>query len=295
MKDELHTLSGAYAVHALPYAEWVRFEQHLHVCQGCSDEVRRLRETAAKLAESVAEAPPTGLRGRLLAAAHRSRGPESRPDDARPGPWAGAPAGWHTTGTESPATAGGPHIVAGGPYVTADAPDIAAGGPYLVADGGVPVPRRRTKVMAALTAVSAAAAVALGVVAFDARRDLEEAATRNERLVAVLAAPDAETLRRPIASGGTGTIVISRDEGRVLFTSSGLPELPATKAYELWLMDPAGARPAGLLRRGADGMTAPLVLVALKRDDRVALTVEPAGGSDRPTTRPIMLAQLPRA
>ncbi|GAA1657464.1 hypothetical protein GCM10009733_063890 [Nonomuraea maheshkhaliensis] len=133
------------------------------------------------------------------------------------------------------------------------------------------------------------------MVAFDARRDLEEAATRNERLVAVLAAPDAETLRRLIASGGTGTIVISRDEGRVLFTSSGLPELPATKAYELWLMDPAGPRPAGLLHRGADGMTAPLVLVALKRDDRVALTVEPAGGSDRPTTRPIMLAELPRA
>ncbi|GAA1657473.1 hypothetical protein GCM10009733_063900 [Nonomuraea maheshkhaliensis] len=153
MKDELHTLSGAYAVHALPYAEWVRFEQHLHVCQGCSDEVRRLRETAAKLAESVAEPPPTGLRGRLLAAAHRSRGPESRPDDAhhpaaRPGPWPGSPAGPHITGTEPPATAGGPHIAAGGPYVTADA-DIAAGGPYLVADGGVPVPRRRrTKVMA---------------------------------------------------------------------------------------------------------------------------------------------------
>ncbi|MFG1975496.1 anti-sigma factor domain-containing protein [Nonomuraea fuscirosea] len=284
MKDELHTLSGAYAVHALPYAEWVRFEQHLHVCQGCSDEVRRLRETAAKLAESVAEPPPTALRGRLLAAAHRSRDPEHRPE-----PWRD-PAAWpHTTAIEPPVTGDGPHPTAEGPYV-------AAPGPYLVADGGLPVPaRRRTRVMAALTAVCAAAAVALGVVAFDARRDLEEAATRNERLVAVLAAPDAETLRRPIAAGGTGTIVVSRDAGGVLFTSSGLPELPATKAYELWLMDPRGPRPAGLLHRGADGTTAPLVLVALKRDDRVALTVEPAGGSDRPTTRPILLAELPRA
>ncbi|MEV0162214.1 anti-sigma factor [Nonomuraea fuscirosea] len=286
MKDELHTLSGAYAVHALPYAEWVRFEQHLHVCQGCSDEVRRLRETAAKLAESVAEPPPTALRGRLLAAAHRSRDPEHRP-----GLWRD-PAAWphtHTTAIEPPLTGDGPHPTAEGPYV-------AAPGPYLVADGGLPVPgRRRTRVMAALTAVCAAAAVALGVVAFDARRDLEEAAARNERLVAVLAAPDAETLRRPIAAGGTGTIVVSRDAGGVLFTSSGLPELPATKAYELWLMDPRGPRPAGLLHRGADGMTAPLVLVALQRDDRVALTVEPAGGSDHPTTRPILLAELPRA
>ncbi|WP_326644741.1 anti-sigma factor [Nonomuraea fuscirosea] len=289
MKDELHTLSGAYAVHALPYAEWVRFEQHLHVCQGCSDEVRRLRETAAKLAESVAEPPPTALRGRLLAAAHRSRDPESRPDDVRTLLWTDPATAPHTTAIEPPVTGDGPHPTAEGPYV-------AAPGPYLVADGGLPVPaRRRTRVMAALTAVCAAAAVALGVVAFDARRDLEEAATRNERLVAVLAAPDAETLRRPITAGGTGTIVVSRDAGGVLFTSSGLPELPATKAYELWLMDPRGPRPAGLLHRGADGMTAPLVLVALKRDDRVALTVEPAGGSDRPTTRPILLAELPRA
>ncbi|MEV5891508.1 anti-sigma factor [Nonomuraea fuscirosea] len=299
MKDELHTLSGAYAVHALPYAEWVRFEQHLHVCQGCSDEVRRLRETAAKLAESVAEPPPTALRGRLLAAAHRSRDPESRP-----APWRN-PATWpHTTATEPHVTADGPYVTAGGPHVTADGLYVTAGGPYItaggphVAEGGLPVPvpaRRRTKVMAALTAVCAAAAVALGVVAFDARRDLEEAATRNERLVAVLAAPDAETLRRPIASGGTGTIVISRDAGGLLFTSSGLPELPATKAYELWLMDPAGPRPAGLLHRRTDGITAPMLLAALDRDDRVALTVEPAGGSDRPTTRPIMLAKLPRA
>ncbi|MBF8190545.1 anti-sigma factor, partial [Nonomuraea sp. K274] len=75
MNDELHTLSGAYAVHALPYAERVLFEEHLLACRGCGDEVWRLREAAARLAESVAEPPPALLRDSLLAAAHHSRRP----------------------------------------------------------------------------------------------------------------------------------------------------------------------------------------------------------------------------
>ncbi|MFC7587122.1 hypothetical protein ACFQYP_27925 [Nonomuraea antimicrobica] len=82
MRDDLHALSGAYAVHALPYAEWALFERHLHACPGCSAEVLRLRETAARLAESVAVPPPAGLRARLLTAARRSRSAGRRPDPA---------------------------------------------------------------------------------------------------------------------------------------------------------------------------------------------------------------------
>jgi hypothetical protein len=32
---------------------------------------------------------------------------------------------------------------------------------------------------------------------------------RNDEMVAVVAAPDAETARQPITTGGTGTVVIS--------------------------------------------------------------------------------------
>ncbi|MEV4801537.1 anti-sigma factor [Nonomuraea sp. NPDC049421] len=269
MNDELHTLSGAYAVHALPYAEWVLFEEHLHVCAGCAAEVRRLRETAARLAETVAEPPPARLRHRLLAAAHRTRSPWI-PDDAP------------TVSHRLPV-----------PPV----PPVPPGG----GDGGRVVPlrrrrRRRVEVVAgASVAVSAAAAVALGVLAFDARRDLADLAARNGELAAVLAAADAETMRRPVSTGGTGTVVVSRERGRMVFTSSGLAELPRAKAYELWLMGPGGARPAGLLEPGPGGASAPVVLTPLRRDDRVALTVEPAEGSRQPTTDPVMLADLPEA
>ncbi|MFB4263917.1 anti-sigma factor domain-containing protein [Nonomuraea sp. GTA35] len=296
MKDDLHTLSGAYAVHALPYAEWVLFDKHLHACGTCADEVRHLRETAARLAETVAERPPAGLRRRLLDAASRSRGladPRGQVRDDSPTVWRPPPA---RPPAAVPPVAGPPDAPTLGlpprerPYRRETAiPETAGGGQV------VPMRRRRSRVAAVLAAVCAAAAVVSGVVAFDARRDLGELSTRNEEMAAVLAAPDARTMRRPVTTGGTATVVISRDLGRMVFTSSGLADLPDTKGYELWLMGPDGPRPAGLLDRRQDGVSHLMMLTPLDRDGRVALTVEPAGGSERPTTQPIMLAELPEA
>ncbi|GAA4920448.1 anti-sigma-K factor RskA [Nonomuraea thailandensis] len=292
MKDELHTLSGAYAVHALPYAEWVLFEKHLHACGTCAAEVRQLRETAARLAETVAERPPSGLRRRLLDAASRSRGfedPTQQPRDDGPTVWRRPPPAAPPAGEErQPATLSLPPERPGhrtGPQL----PGTAGGGQV------VPLRRRRSRTAAVLVAVSAAAATVSGVVAFDARRDLSDLTSRNEEMVAVLAAPDAETMREPVTTGGTATVVISRDMGRMVFTSSGLADLPGTKGYELWLMGPDGPRPAGLLDRRQDGVSHPMMLAPLDRDGHVALTVEPASGSERPTTQPVMLAELPEA
>ncbi|MGP3960476.1 anti-sigma factor domain-containing protein [Nonomuraea sp. 3N208] len=289
MNDELHTLSGAYAVHALPYAEWVLFEEHLRACQGCGAEVRRLRETAARLSEMVAEPPPAMLRSRLLAAAHQSRREADAPTLGYPAP-PSAPGEPPTLRIlPEPARARGP--AAPGAEYTPEVPARAEGGGGKV----VPLRRKRSKVLAGLAAVSAAAAVAFGAVAFDARRDLGELTVRNDEMVAVLAAPDAKTLRQPVTSGGTATVVISRAEGRMMFASSDLSELPASREYELWLMGPDGPRPAGMLGRAEGGVTTPVFVTPLREDDKVALTVEPAGGSPKPTTQPIMLAELPEA
>lgn len=164
-------------------------------------------------------------------------------------------------------------------------------------EGGqvLPLRRRRARLTAGLAAVATAAAVALGAVAVDARRDLSDLTARHDEVIAVLAAPDAETVRRPATSGGTGTVVISRARGRLVFASSGLAELPRSKGYELWLMGPDGPRPAGMLDRAEGGLTTPLLITPERGDVRVALTVEPAAGSGRPTTRPVLLAELPEA
>lgn len=62
MTAELHTLTGAYAVDAVPDEEAVAFKRHLRGCDACRQEVRELRETAARLGTAVAGAPPPRLR-----------------------------------------------------------------------------------------------------------------------------------------------------------------------------------------------------------------------------------------
>ncbi|MGW2414603.1 anti-sigma factor [Streptomyces tubercidicus] len=65
---DLHTLTGAYALGALSEQESAEFAGHLAQCQSCTQEVRELRETAARLALAVAEVPPAALRTRVMAA-----------------------------------------------------------------------------------------------------------------------------------------------------------------------------------------------------------------------------------
>lgn len=296
MKDELHTLSGAYVVNALPAEEEAVFERHLVGCAACRVEVKRLRETVAWLALLKAQPPPAGLRARVLAALAAIR-PVPRPASRHRGSAADV-AVWEAGGRPLPpagppaparlGAAGGPGAVPGYPGTARNTSEPG--------EGQVIRPRRRrARALAGVAAVASAAAVALGVVAFDARRDLGELRARDQAVAAVLAAPDARTVRVRAPSGGTGTVVVSRARDRVVFTSSGLPRLPDSRVYELWLLGPDGARPAGLLDHGDDGTSTPVLAQALDGDERVGLTVEPAGGSRRPTTKPLLVADLPPA
>lgn len=67
--NDIHALSGAYAVDALDDVERELFEQHLAECPACRAEVESLREAGALLAETVLDVPPAGLRDRVLAQA----------------------------------------------------------------------------------------------------------------------------------------------------------------------------------------------------------------------------------
>ncbi len=68
--DDVHELAAAYVLDALAEDERHSFEAHLDECSDCRAEVAELGEAAAALAY-VAEgpAPPSELRGRILAAA----------------------------------------------------------------------------------------------------------------------------------------------------------------------------------------------------------------------------------
>ncbi|MFD9358568.1 anti-sigma factor domain-containing protein [Streptomyces sp. NPDC060031] len=64
--DEMHTLTGAYALDALTEEEREAFAAHLEHCPACSQEVRGFDATAARLAAGVALAPPPGMKAAVL-------------------------------------------------------------------------------------------------------------------------------------------------------------------------------------------------------------------------------------
>ncbi|RRQ70176.1 anti-sigma factor [Streptomyces griseofuscus] len=125
----------------------------------------------------------------------------------------------------------------------------------------------------------------------DARHQAAEAERHAEEIAGVLAAPDARTHSVRVA-GGTGTVVVSARRDRAVFVTSGMAEPPRGKVYQLWfavdgtmrsagLMNPDRASQTVLMRGGVDGASG------------VGITVEPAGGSPRPTSTPIGLLEIP--
>src|SRR6266700_4808930 len=73
MHDDLHVLTGSYALDAVSDTEREEFERHLHHCPTCEAEVRGLRETAARLALACAMTPPARIEQQVLAATYRTR------------------------------------------------------------------------------------------------------------------------------------------------------------------------------------------------------------------------------
>ena len=70
-----------------------------------------------------------------------------------------------------------------------------------------------------------------------------------------------------------------------------MPPAPAGKVYELWFQDDDGAMiPAGLMPAKSDQT---VVLTGDANDATgVGITVEPVGGSDKPTSDPIALFEF---
>jgi anti-sigma-K factor RskA len=243
---DLHTLTGAYAVGALTGREAVAFDRHLARCDACAQEVRELRETAARLALAVAEVPPAGLRTRVMAALPEVRQLPPETSGGRRAPV-----------TVLPLTAGR-RWRQRLPYLAVAACLALAG----VATG---------------VAVNARDQV-------NAQHDRTARVERQtEALSALVAAPDADFHTGGLTDGGTATVVASASLERTALLYHGLPALTGAKVYELWYSRGGTMVPAGLLE--SDRTTGSALLNGHPEGaDGVGLTVEPAGGSPAPTT-----------
>jgi len=114
----------------------------------------------------------------------------------------------------------------------------------------------------------------------------------DHAIAVVLNAPDAVLLTARVTAGGTATVVMSRQDRALVFTTDGLPPLGAGHCYQLWLMGQAGDRPAGVLPAPDHRMTSPVIATGLAAGDWVALTVEPVGRSPGSATAPILMLNL---
>jgi anti-sigma-K factor RskA len=141
------------------------------------------------------------------------------------------------------------------------------------------------------------AAAIVGGWAINQRNEAQDEADLANQQVAelteVLTAPDVEAAAAVVAGGGTASVVRSASQETALLVAADLPSLPSDKVYEAWTFrgnnNPV---PAGTFETQGAQTTFALTPAALKTG-LVALTVEPAGGSEQPTTSPIVAIELP--
>jgi anti-sigma-K factor RskA len=145
--------------------------------------------------------------------------------------------------------------------------------------------KRWQKGVLAAAAVLAVGAGALGVGI--AMRPAPAPSTAEQ----IFAAPDVRTVSGEIPGCGTATVVFSREkDAGVLVMNNVSPPQPGT-VYQMWLVDGEGPHSAGTMDDKAIAPSTTAVLPDLGDSETLAFTVEPPGGSERPTGQPF--AALP--
>lgn len=143
------------------------------------------------------------------------------------------------------------------------------------------MPRVSRRVVTLAAAACVAVAAGLGVTQLTTQHQLRSVQAGNAAIAKVLTAPDARVKIARTSAGGSVTVVASAALREAVVSTSGMAAPPAGRVYQVWVMSGSGARSAGLLH----GST--LLAAAVAPGDRIGISVEPAGGSRRPTTTPV--------
>jgi hypothetical protein len=266
-RQDLHTLTGAYALDALePGSELNRFNRHLNRCQSCASEVRGFREVATAMAFAATTEAPSEMRDQVMAAVARTRQlpPEVR-THARP----------RRTRSVTPWIPWLSGAVATAAIVVA----VLFGFAQAHTQNELNQARSQNQALAAAQARVEAA--------------LNQAKEHDQALAQILGAPHVTLLSQRTTKGGVAVVVLDAAKRQLVVATSGLPALPAGKVYQLWLIGPVKIVSAGLLPTAQAGVTTPVVATGIVKGDKLGLTVEPVPGSKQPTTTPILALPLP--
>ncbi|MGJ0184552.1 anti-sigma factor [Corynebacterium glyciniphilum] len=163
--------------------------------------------------------------------------------------------------------------------------------------------RRTAWLMTAVAAVSLAVAVPAVTVAISQHNRTEEdagslgaanVAAAYDEVTRLLTTPGT-TVRSERTSDGRGSLALvvsdeAADDNVVI--ARGLPELADDRVYQLWSLDSEGSpTSAGVMDEGEDRTG---FAVGVDVASAVAVTDEPTGGSDSPTTEPVVVLATER-
>lgn len=170
--------------------------------------------------------------------------------------------------------------------------------PSLPKERGKQRPRRARGRRLAPWRLAAALAVAMPSVFVGAEIQHARHEAERERLLSLVETVAAASARAVVLGPGSGSPrahargFLDPESRRIVLFVHGLPPPPRSHSYQLWAL--AGERPSSagtFLTSGAGAARhAALAAVALDPATRLAVTLEPAGGSEAPTG-PIVLAE----
>ncbi|MBP2459215.1 anti-sigma-K factor RskA [Clavibacter michiganensis] len=277
--DELRTLTAAYALGAVDAEEAAEYEALLERDPVLRAEVEELRATAADLAWTTDPVDPSPrLKVDLMAMLDAT--PQLPPlpapiavtdDDRRPAP---------VTELRPAASAS-----AAGPV-----PPSSSAPRERLGSASSRASERWFRRPGALIGVAAAAVVLVvgGVVVGTSigGPDSSQApvASAYEQ---VTTASDVVIDKRDVVGGGTATVYFSASEAKTAVVLNDASPLPEGRVLQMWYVGKSGAVSAGVMP-SADGAGHAVLEGSYTPGDTVAITVEPEGGSEQPTSEPIV-------
>jgi anti-sigma-K factor RskA len=266
--EDPRLLSGAYALDAVSADEAAAFEAEMRDSEELRGEIAGLSDTAVVLGLSVPPAaPPPALRSRLLDLIDTTPQLPRREVEAQAVAPATEPA------TDAPAL----------PPETERMPDGAHRVPH----------RTRIRRRPVLLLAVAAVAVLLfgGGLLVDRTMFTPGSSQTTSAFSRIAGAPDVQRTEAAVAGGGTATVYWSHELNQSAVVLNGV-QAPAHRTLQMWVVTGATAKSVGLFDPPA-GQNYEVMKGALGAKQRVAVTVEPVGGSPQPTTKPIVV--LPTA
>lgn len=141
-------------------------------------------------------------------------------------------------------------------------------------------PRWTPRLLAAAAAVLLVVAGGIGISQMQQEPDTALAGSVTQ----VFDAPDAHKATMETSNGGTISVATSPSRNEMAVDTDELPALSEEQVYQLWSIEGATPASVGLLEDPGSGAS----MAMPDEGTQVAITIEPSGGSEQPTTDPVV-------